>query len=92
MIVLSKCEWCGQLFIKKSNRQVCCSKECQDNKRREIWAKSSMRYYYKHKQGNVNKKALTMLGSKGTSCSCHRNEDFNKEFWSVRSELKRLKI
>ena len=86
----ARCLWCGKEFIKSHNRQVCCSKECQDNLTAENWAKASMKYYYKNKVGNINKRNLTDLGSKGTTQTCHRLEDFDEEYKWIQEEKKRL--
>lgn len=88
--MISTCKWCGKEYEKTSNRQVCCSKECQDNLTRENSAKSSMKHYYKHKIGNTNKKAITSLGSKGTSSTTKPKESFEDEHeWAVK-EAKRI--
>lgn len=86
----SICKWCGKPFKKKYNQQVCCSSECQGNLTRENSAKSSMRHYYRHKVGNTNKKAITSLGSKGTSSTTKPKENAKDEHqWAVK-EARRL--
>ena len=86
----SICKWCGKPFKKKYNQQVCCSSECQGNLTRENSAKSSMRHYYRHKVGNTNKKAITSLGSKGTSSTTKPKENAEDEHeWAVK-EARRL--
>ncbi len=87
---LSKCKWCGKLFEKQHNNQVCCSRECQDKRNQESSANSSMRHYYRHKVGNVNRKAITSLGSKGTSSTTKPKEDFEEEHKSIINEAKRI--
>lgn len=86
----SKCKWCGKLYEKDYNNQVCCSKECQDKRTQELSAKRSMRHYYKHKIGNVNKKAITSLGSKGTSSTTKPKSSVEEEHKSLISEARRL--
>ena len=86
----AKCKWCGKEFTKKYNNQVCCCRECQDKRNQEASARSSMRHYYRHKIGNVNKKAITSLGSKGTSSTSKPKEDFEEEHKSILSEAKRI--
>lgn len=88
--MISTCKWCGKEYEKQHNNQACCSKECQDNLTRENSAKSSMRHYYKHKVGNTNKKAITSLGSKGTSSTTKPKESFEDEHKSLVNEAKRL--
>lgn len=87
---LSKCKWCGKIYEKEYNNQACCSKECQDKLTAENSAKASMRHYYRHKVGNVNKKAITSLGSKGTSSTTKPKDSFEKEHKSLISEARRL--
>ncbi|WP_407462810.1 hypothetical protein [Methanobrevibacter sp.] len=84
------CAWCGKEYEKTSNRQVCCSKECQENRNRELAAKRQSRYYYRHKIGNTNSRNITDLGSKGTSQTSHSKENFHDEYRSIQSEKKRL--
>ena len=86
----SICKWCGKPFKKKYNQQVCCSSECQGNLTRENSAKSSMRHYYRHKVGNTNKKAITSLGSKGTSSTSKPKESFEEEHEWAMKEAKRI--
>ena len=89
-MMMSKCKWCGKEYEKKYNNQACCSKECQDNLTAENSAKSSMRHYYKHKIGNTSKKAVTSLGSKGTSSSTKPKDTPEDEHeWAV-NEAKRI--
>ena len=86
----SICKWCGKPFKKKYNQQVCCSSECQGILTRENSDKSSMRHYYRHKVGNTNKKAITSLGSKGTSSTTKPKENAEDEHqWAVK-EARRL--
>lgn len=87
---LSKCKWCGRLYIKEYNNQACCSRECQDKLTAENSAKSSMRHYYRHKLGNTSRKAITSLGSKGTSSTSKPKDDFYEEHKSLLSEARRL--
>jgi len=84
------CAWCGKEYEKTSNRQVCCSRECQQNRNRELTAKRGMKHYYKHKVGNVNKKCITSLGSKGTSCTTKPKPTFKEEHRSLINEQKRI--
>lgn len=92
MIILkiNKCKWCGKPFKKKYNQQVCCSKECQDKLTAENSCKSSMKHYYKHKVGNTNKKAITALGSKGTSSTSKPKESFEDEHEWAMKEARRI--
>jgi len=87
---LAKCKWCGKLFEKDHNNQACCSKECQDKLTAENSAKSSRKHYYRHKIGNTNKKAITSLGSKGTSSTCKPKGSFDEEHRSLVSEARRI--
>lgn len=87
---MSKCKWCGKLFVKEYNNQACCTRECQEQLTRENSAKSSMKHYYRHKINNTNKKAVTTLGSKGTSSTHHPKETFEEEHKSLMREAKRL--
>lgn len=87
---LSKCKWCGKLYEKEYNNQVCCSKECQDKRNQELTARRSMRHYYKHKIGNVNKKAITTLGSMGTSATTKPKPTAEEEHKSLVKEARRL--
>ena len=49
-----------------------------------------MRHYYRHKVGNTSKKAVTSLGSKGTSSSTKPKETPEDEHeWAV-NEAKRI--
>lgn len=86
----SICAWCGKPFEKQHNRQVCCTKECQQNRNRELAAKRQSKYYYRHKVGNVNSRNITDLGSKGTSQTSHRKKSFPEEYRSIQSEKKRI--
>lgn len=87
---MTKCLWCGKEFKKHYNNQVCCSKACQEERNRELAANRQHRYYHKHKEGNVNKKALTLLGSKGTSCTTKPKKSFDEEHKSIIKEARRL--
>lgn len=89
-MTMAKCKWCGKLFEKKTNRQICCTRECQENRNRELTAKRGMKHYYRHKVGNVSKKAITSLGSKGTSCTTKPKETFEEEHKSLVNEAKRI--
>lgn len=86
----SICKWCGKPFNKKYNQQVCCSKACQDKLTAENSAKSSRKHYYKNKVGNTNKKAITTLGSKGTSSTSKPKESFEEEHEWAMKEAKRI--
>ena len=86
----SKCAWCGKEFEKTHNRQVCCSKECQKERQKELNRNRQQRYYYRHKVGNVNSKNITDLGSRGTSQTSHSKNNFRDEYKSIQSEKKRL--
>lgn len=87
---ISTCKWCGKEYEKKYNNQACCSKECQDKLTAENSCKSSMKHYYKHKVGNTNKKAITTLGSKGTSSTSKPKESFEEEHEWAMKEAKRI--
>ena len=87
---MAKCKWCGKLFEKQHNNQVCCSEECQKERNREASARSSHKHYHKHKYRNVSVKAWTTLGSKGTSCTSKPKDDYEKEHKSILSEMRRL--
>lgn len=87
---MSKCKWCGKLYEKEYNNQACCSKECQEKLTAENSAKSSMKHYYKHKIGNINKKAITSLGSKGTTSSSKPKETPEEEHEWAMKEAKRI--
>lgn len=89
-IALAKCKWCGKTFTKTSNRQVCCSQECQKERQKELSRNRQQRYYYRHKVGNINSKNITSLGSKGTSQTAHPKENFPDEYLSIQSEKKRI--
>lgn len=88
--MMSKCKWCGKEYEKKYNNQACCSRECQDNLTRENSARASMRHYYRHKIGNVNKKAITTLGTMGTSATTKPKHTVEEEHKSILKEAKRL--
>ena len=86
----SICKWCGKEYEKTHNNQACCSKECQDKLTAENSAKSSMKHYYRHKVGNTNKKAVTSLGSKGTTSTSKPKENFEEEHCWAMKEAKRI--
>lgn len=86
----SQCKWCGKTYEKQYNNQVCCSKECQEKRNQELTNKRVLKHYYKHKTGNVNTKALTTLGSKGTSCSTKPKDNVKDEHQSLVKEARRL--
>lgn len=86
----SKCKWCGKEYMKRYNNQACCSRECQEKLTAENSAKASLKHYYRTKIGNTSKKAITSLGSKGTSSTSKPKADFKEEHRSLVSEAKRL--
>ena len=87
---LSKCKWCGKLYEKEYINQACCSKECQEKRNQELTNKRVLKHYYKHKIGNVNKKAITSLGSKGTSATTKPKPTAEEEHKSLVNEARRL--
>lgn len=91
MIFLEKCSYCGTLFIKKHNAEKYCCNSCKYQAKLE----SKRKYINKHnlkKVYNTRIKNLTELGSLGTSSSYHMNSNFDDEYKSVKSELRRLRI
>jgi hypothetical protein len=87
-----KCAWCGKQFTPSSPNNKYCCEHCKREGRREKGRNRRMKHYYKKKTWNTSTEALTVLGSKGTSCSCKRKEDFHEEMISIRKVMKRLGI
>ena len=86
----SKCKWCGKEYEKRYNNQACCSRECQEKLTAENSAKSSHKHYHRHKIGNTSRKAITSLGSKGTSSTTKPKDTFEEEHKSLMNEARRL--
>ena len=91
MLILERCRWCGELFIRKSNAEKYCCSECRYQSRLE-----SKRKYINNrnlkKTYNTRTKNLTTLGSWGTDSSYHRKNDFHDEYVSIKKQMRFLKI
>lgn len=88
--MISKCRWCGKLYLKKTNAEQYCSNYCKsqaklESKRNYINKRNKSNYQY-----NTRVKNLVTLGSLGTSSSCKCKSSFSEEHISIRKELKRL--
>lgn len=91
MKILSKCSWCGNLYVKKNNAQKYCSAYCKKEAKREH-DRIYVNKRNKQKHHNTRIKNLVTLGSWGTSSTCHMKKSFREEHKSVRSQLKMLKL
>ena len=83
---LSKCEYCGQDFVKTHGNQKYCSDECKESRKLEQDAYASMKYYYKTKKRGGDK--VWGLGSGGLGP--HSHDDFEVEKEKISKEMKRL--
>ncbi len=88
--MISKCKWCGKLYLKKTNAEQYCSNHCKrqaklESKRNYINKRNKSGYVY-----NTRIKNLTTLGSLGTSSSSKCKASFNEEYVSIRKEMKRV--
>lgn len=89
--IMEKCDYCGQLYIRKNNAQKYCSLHCKheaqlESKRRYINNRNLQKHY------NTRVKSITELGSLGTTSSCHRKSSFEEEIRSIRRMKKMLRI
>lgn len=78
---LTKCPYCGKLFIKPHHKSKFCSKDCFTKSRLDYKAKWKREKYIPKKP---------RLGS--SSINSHRNKDFDKEYEIIHKELRRLKL
>ena len=83
--MLGKCKWCGSLFERHNSNQKYCCEKCRhegdlESKRNHINERNLKKHY------NTRVKALTTLGSYGTSSSCHRKSSFELERKWLRNE------
>lgn len=92
MLILEKCNYCGELFIKKSNANKYCSENCSHEAQLESKRRHINKRNIKEKHYNTRVKNLTTLGSLGTSSTCHRKLDFEEEARSIQRMRKFLKV
>lgn len=90
-MLVEKCKYCGNLFVKTSNASKYCSDHCKheaqlESKRRSANKRNLKRHY------NTRIKNLTTLGSMGTISSEHRNPSFKEEAKIIKSQLKLIRI
>ncbi len=82
-LLIKKCRWCGTLFIKTSNKDKYCKKDCgkfAHLEQKAIFANKYRRQYPKKE----------CLGTGGLSS--HRRHNFKSEYNAIQNEKKRLKI
>lgn len=82
---LSRCRYCGKVFIKFYNATIYCSSECRGNATKEHTLKRVQRFYREHGRGCNKWVGTGMLG-------CHRHEDEDYELLMITREIKRLKL
>lgn len=89
---MTRCKACGKEFIKSSNRQVYCCKDCKKEALRQQWRNASHTYYHKHKdQWGAN--SVRRYGMGTGKLGPHRtNSDDDAEHLLIIREMKRLRI
>lgn len=90
MMMLYKCKWCGQLFLKKHNKEQYCSKRCRHESQLESKRKYQNEYNRRNKTYNTRNYNLTRLGSKGTSSRTKPKKNFDDELRSIKQEKRLL--
>lgn len=90
-MLVYKCRYCGNLFIKHNNAEKYCTEHCRHEAHLESKRKSENKRNLQ-RQHNTKIKNLTTLGSKGTISSPHRNPNFKEEHRIIKSQLRMMKL
>ena len=85
---ISKCKYCGRIFIKFENKTCYCRDACR------TWAKKEQKAAYQQKRRKLIKEGVLISNENNrlgtTFLSEHRNPDFNVERNNLRNEAERI--
>lgn len=87
---ISKCKYCGRVFIKFENKTGYCREACR------TWAVREQKARYQQKRrklindGELISNENNKLGT--TYLSNHRHDDFKREYLSIHKEAKRIGV
>lgn len=87
---ISKCKYCGRIFIKFENKTCYCREACRTWAVREQKAKYQQKRRKLINDGELISNENNKLGT--SYLSKHRNSNFNKELVSIRREAKRIGV
>lgn len=87
---ISKCKYCGKLFVKTHNRKEYCGENCYNFSRKEQKAKYQQKRRLLIKRGELISDENKELGT--TFLSPHAKSDFKIEHKMIQRELKRIGV